>query len=113
MTTPSHAPPAPVHASAPGDTGVPPSHEEVLQATETRAREMQGLVRVLVSTLPLAALPRPAAAKLFAAGAAGAAGAGAGAAAVAALARAAPTLGVALLGGLVGGAVVLAAMRWT
>jgi hypothetical protein len=31
---------------------VPPSHEEVLQATETRAREMQGLVRVLVSTLP-------------------------------------------------------------
>ena len=47
--------------SAPGDTGVPPSHEEVLEATERRAADMQGLVADIVARIQVAEFAEPAA----------------------------------------------------
>lgn len=54
---------------APGDTGVPPSHEEVLVATVARATEMQGLVAAIVERVPLADFPVPGVVAALAAGA--------------------------------------------
>lgn len=77
---------------APEDTGAtPPSHEEVLAATEQRAADMQGLVAAIVAAAPLDALAVPKAAAHFAAAAAPAsAGGGAATSAAAAAVHAAP-----------------------
>jgi hypothetical protein len=50
---------------APGDTTVPPTHEEVLAATDQRASEMQALVAKIVERVPLAELPTTKAAAVF------------------------------------------------
>jgi hypothetical protein len=60
---------------APGDTTTPPSHEEVLAATDLRATQMQALVGRIVGLMDTAAHPVPKAAAHFAA-AGGAAQAG-------------------------------------
>jgi hypothetical protein len=52
-------PPSPLLISAPGDTGVPPTHEEVLQATDARAVQMQALVKLIVSRIPFKSLTIP------------------------------------------------------
>ena len=99
---------------APGDTGVPPSHEEVLEATDKRAKEMQGLVGLLVARLPLADLPRPAATAHFSetgSVAAASLSTAVGAGASAPLANATPILSAAIIGGAVGALFVLAAQK--
>jgi hypothetical protein len=51
---------------APGDTTVPPSHEEVLEATNARAVELQTLVAAVVGRADITGLPTPLAAESFA-----------------------------------------------
>lgn len=51
---------------APGDTTVPPTHEEVLSVTDARAHDVQRLVSTLVARMDLAAFPVPLAATSFA-----------------------------------------------
>ena len=65
---------------APGDVRPPPTHEEVLRATENGARDVQAIVEDVVRGLDCAALalPVPRAAKEFAGPDAGARGAPAG-----------------------------------
>lgn len=75
---------------APEDTAAthtPPSHEEVLAATEQRAADMQGLVAAIVAAAPVDSLPVPKAAAHFA-------GAGAPVSAAGAVAAAAAAAGV-------------------
>jgi hypothetical protein len=54
---------------APGDTGVAPSHEEVLEATEKRSLDMQNLVADICAAIDLKEFPAPKVAGLFAGGA--------------------------------------------
>ena len=51
---------------APGDTGIPPSHEEVLEATRVRALDMQGLVAAIVARIPLDSFTLPPVASVLA-----------------------------------------------
>ncbi|MEG7750661.1 hypothetical protein U2087_15560, partial [Listeria monocytogenes] len=53
----------------PDDDLPAPSHEEVLQATEARARDMESLVKAAVARMDLAALPVNVTAAAFAAAA--------------------------------------------
>jgi hypothetical protein len=62
---------------APGDTTVPPTHEEVLSVTDARAHDVAALVAAVVGRLELAHFPVPIAAAAFAGAAAHAAGGGA------------------------------------
>jgi len=97
---------------APGDTGVPPSHEEVLAASDARAVDVARLVADVVRRVDASAFPRPPAAAAFALGApprARAPGRGAlAAAADAARAVHAPTV---LASALVAAAVAFAVVR--
>jgi purine-nucleoside phosphorylase len=54
---------------APGDTGIAPSHEEVLEASDKRAADMQRLVADMVGRIDPAAYPQSLAASVFAPGA--------------------------------------------
>lgn len=51
---------------APGDTGVAPSHEEVLEASDKRAGDVQRLVAHVVGRMDTGSLPAPHAAQVFA-----------------------------------------------
>lgn len=77
-TTTTHTPAHPLthtlrppllFARAPGDTGVAPSHEEVLEATEKRSFDMQNLVADICAAMDLKDFPAPKVAEVFAGGA--------------------------------------------
>lgn len=95
---------------ASGDTGAPPTHEEVLAATAARAADLQTLVADIVGRLPLETLRKPCAAAHFAVANANesdeterAATAAATAKTIASTAEGARALHAHLHGGLVGG----------
>ena len=50
---------------APGDKTIPPSHEEVLAATDQRAKDMQALVAKCVELIPITDFATPAVSKVF------------------------------------------------